>query len=72
MSAAEKLFVLHGGDVQIAVRYSDQQMIGMVASQAMVFASPVWKNFVTSPFSEEKAEELDFADDDGAALLILL
>ena len=72
MSAADNPFLLHGGNVQIRVKHSDQQILGVVVSQAMVLASPVWKNFVISPGLGEKVEELDFTDDDGTALLILL
>ncbi|KAK0119384.1 hypothetical protein ONS95_010836 [Cadophora gregata] len=77
MSSADSVsnpFNFKGGDVKIKVKYKGEEMVGMVATQAMVLASPVWEKFIFPPWSNEssKVKEIDFSGDDGEAMLILL
>jgi hypothetical protein len=81
-------FNFDGGDVRISLTCSTtkKKMTGLVASQAMVLASPVWKKFLFSPWEtiltddsnpattigSGKQKEIDFSDVNCDALLVLL
>jgi hypothetical protein len=50
-------------------------MIGIVCSEVMVHASPVWKKFLFPPWEQEPSKapkQIDCSDDDAGALLVLL
>jgi hypothetical protein len=73
-------------DSVIQVTYDGEICAGKVSSHAMALGSPVWEKFIFPPWSRSKetkdlegkdvqisrVQQLDFVDDDGEALLILL
>jgi hypothetical protein len=73
-------------DSVIQVMYDGEICAGRVSSHAMALASPAWEKFVFPPWSGPKetkdlegqyvrtppVQQLDFAEDDGEALLTLL
>jgi hypothetical protein len=81
-------FNFDGGDVRISLTSSitKEKMTGLVAAQAMVLASPVWKKFLFPPretiqpnnsnqlttIGSGKQKEIDFSLDSSDALLVLL
>ena len=70
-------FNFDGGDVRIVVKGSitKEPVTGLVASQAMSLASPVWKKLIFPPWEPTysgKQKEIDFSHDSPAALLVLL
>ncbi|KAF8855126.1 hypothetical protein BDZ45DRAFT_805227 [Acephala macrosclerotiorum] len=80
------LFNFEPGDVSITVMYDGEICTGRVSSHAMALGSPVWEKFLFPPWSESKetkdlegqdirtppVQRLNFVEDDGEALLILL
>ncbi|KAL2070199.1 hypothetical protein VTL71DRAFT_13225 [Oculimacula yallundae] len=73
----DELFTFDGGDVSIMITFQGHEVQGSVASQALVLASPVWKKFIYPPWvaiekTTYRSKSIDFTDDDGCALLILL
>jgi hypothetical protein len=83
-----KSFNFDGGDIRISLTSSTtkKKITGLVASQAMVLASPVWKKFLFPPWEtiqpdnshpsttigSGKQKEIDFSHDNSDALLVLL
>jgi len=76
----KNLFDFGDGDVDVAVNYECKLVEFRVSSHALCFASPVWKKFIYPPFPMIPDEEnlnssdtkIDFTQDNGKALLILL
>ncbi|KAG4419877.1 hypothetical protein IFR04_007009 [Cadophora malorum] len=67
----------NGGDVKISAIFQGHKVAGKVAAQAMVLASPARKRFLFPPWNVDtgdktQAKAVDFTEDDGCALLILL
>jgi hypothetical protein len=69
--------------VRILVTYEGEEVVGSASSHAMALASPVWEMFVVrwenqeiastaSPSTPGKEKAIDFKEDDGEALLVLL
>jgi hypothetical protein len=81
-------FYLYGGGVRISVTDSTtkEQINGLVATQAMVLANPVWNKFLFSPWGISQVDnpdsmktigsgsekEIYFSNDNSEALLVLL
>ncbi|KAH6696697.1 hypothetical protein BKA61DRAFT_247940 [Leptodontidium sp. MPI-SDFR-AT-0119] len=73
----DQFFTFDGSDVEIKAIFQGLKVTGRVASQAMVLASPVWKKFIFPPWTvhtgaDHQIKTIDFTEDDGCALLILL
>lgn len=74
--------ILDSADFRLISNLCDKPVAFLVSSYALVFASPVWKNFVRPPFhrlasGEEDVvapqnKQIDFSEDNGEALLLLL
>jgi len=67
------------GDVPVAITCKSECVIINVSSHALCHASPVWKKFLFPPFAKipdeieaENDTRIDFTEDAGDALLILL
>jgi len=69
-------FIFEAGDINIRVKYRNENVIGKVCSQALIQASPVWKKFLIPPWANENSnvevKEINCSEDNGGALLILL
>lgn len=74
--------ILDSGDVRMVVHYSNQSLTLLGSSQALSLASPVWKKILNPPFPKLVSEggghddiqdkQIDFSEDNGEALLLLL
>ncbi|KAE8447183.1 hypothetical protein EG329_011014 [Mollisiaceae sp. DMI_Dod_QoI] len=75
-SKPENPFVFDTGNIRILVTQNSQRVEGKASSDALCLASPVWKKFLFPPWQAEnaieKVEQIDFTEDDSAALAILL
>lgn len=70
------------GDVLLRLEYSNQSFTLLGSSQALSLASPVWEKILNPPFpslvskegnnDEKQGKHIDFIEDNGEALLILL
>lgn len=70
------------GDVLLRLEYSNQSFTLLGSSQALSLASPVWEKILNPPFpslvskednnDEKQGKHIDFSEDNGEALLILL
>jgi hypothetical protein len=77
-------FIFKRGDVRILVTYKGKEIVGSVCSQAMVLASPAWEKFVFPPWENQEIasttssstpgqeKAINFTEDNGEALLVLL
>ncbi|XMA18172.1 hypothetical protein WAI453_010963 [Rhynchosporium graminicola] len=68
-------FTSEGGDVEIRAIFQGHQVNGKVASQVMVLACPFWKKFIYPLWTTSDSVQpmtIDFTEDDGCALKILL
>ncbi|KAK0119407.1 hypothetical protein ONS95_010859 [Cadophora gregata] len=75
-------FTFPTGDTKILVTYQGSKIQGLVASQSLCQASPVWKNFIYPPWGTQDAgvedgiaagpKSIDCSEDDGEALLVLM
>ena len=80
------LYNMEDPDYKIQVTYNSEICTGRVSSHAMALGSPVWEKFLFPPWSGSReakdlegqdvrtspVQQLDFAEDDGEALLTLL
>lgn len=74
--------LLDSGDLRLLVSYSNQNLTLLGSSQALSLASPVLGKFLNPPFPKLVSKEggidniqdkqIDFSEDDGEALLLLL
>ncbi|KAK0120443.1 hypothetical protein ONS96_010657 [Cadophora gregata f. sp. sojae] len=75
-------FTFPTGDTKILVTYQGSKIEGLVASQSLCQASPVWKNFIYPPWSIQVPggggsvsggrKVIDCCEDDWEALLVLM
>ncbi|KAH6696702.1 hypothetical protein BKA61DRAFT_682913 [Leptodontidium sp. MPI-SDFR-AT-0119] len=75
MPTQKNPFNFDGGDITINAIFNGKAMKGKVVSGSMASASSVWNKFLYPPWSSEgddPVKELDFSEDDGEALLVLL
>ena len=75
------LVVTDDGDRQLQVTWLRRPVSIGVSSHAMSLASPVWRKILHPPFEtlpssdasdDDEQDDIDFTDDDGEALLLLL
>jgi len=79
-SVDKSLFDFGEGDIDVALNYECELVKFRASSHALCFASPVWKKFIYPPFPKITDEgngnssntQIDFTEDNGKALLILL
>jgi hypothetical protein len=79
-STPDNPFIFHTGNVRLKAKHliTDELIIGTVSSDALVFASHMWKKFLFPPWEEEgeaaslMQKVIDCSEDDPVALPILL
>ncbi|MCJ1368297.1 hypothetical protein MMC16_007439 [Acarospora aff. strigata] len=74
--------ILDSGDLLLLVTYSNDRIVFVVSSHAMSLASPIWKKTLKPPFpklvsridgdDDLQDKQVDFSEDNGEALLLLL
>ena len=72
--------ILDSGNLRLLITYSNDCIAVGVSSHAMSLASPVWNKILHPPFSKLPSQEkgsddsgpIDFSEDNGEALLLLL
>lgn len=74
--------ILESGDLGLLITYSNQSLTLLGSSQALSLASPVWNLILNPPFpklvnkggghDDIQNKQIDFSEDDGEALLLLL
>jgi len=75
----DSLFNFKTGDVQIIVAYEGKRLLGVVSSNALILASPVWNKFINPPWEDvlestmpPKQKTIDCTEDNANSLLVLL
>ncbi|CZR60081.1 uncharacterized protein PAC_09976 [Phialocephala subalpina] len=74
----DHIFSFPSDNVQFKVKYQGKNVTGNVVSQVMVLTSTVWNKILFPPWVSESSsptttmKEIDFSEDDGDAILILL